>query len=84
MNVHYLADGLVPDRLPQPDWLQRHFKPTDLSLAVNGQPMKIYECHVRSSESLTLGSNTENHQLKSCNKYIVFLKRAVPAIQASH
>ncbi len=81
------VDGVVyvayDDRLPRPDWLQRRFSPTAWSLPVNGQPMKIYECRVRSGESLTLGSNTDNRQLKSCNMYIVFLKRAGSAIQAS-
>jgi len=62
-------------RLPAPDWLQQQFHATEMTLAVNGQPMKIFERHARNGESLTLGSNTENQKLKSCNMYVVFVKR---------
>ncbi len=60
-------------RLPQPDWLQRLFQPTAMRMVVNGATMIIYERHVHGGESLTLGSNTENRQLKSCNMYLVFI-----------
>lgn len=71
-------------RLPQPDWLQRLFNPTALTVTVNGMPMKIYARHVHSGESLTLGSNTENRQLKSCNMYVVFVKRDDGSLHASN
>jgi beta-galactosidase len=71
-------------RLPEPDWLQQQFHATEMTLAVNGATMKIYERHVRSGESLTLGSNTENRQLKSCNMYLVFVKRAGETLHASN
>jgi beta-galactosidase len=81
------SDGIVyvahDSRLPQPDWLARQFHPTDLSFAVNGREMKIYTRRVRGGESLTLGSNTDNNALRSCNMYIVFLKSTGPAFQAS-
>ncbi len=74
------VDGVVyvahDARLPVPDWLQQQFRATEMTLAVNGQPMKVFERHVRSGESLTLGSNTENRQVKSCNMYLVFVKSA--------
>ena len=80
------VDGLVyvahDARLPVPDWLQQ-FKSTKMAVSVNGQPMNIFEKHVRSGESLTLGSNTENRQLKSCNMYVVFVKSAEQPAQAS-
>jgi beta-galactosidase len=62
------------DRLPRPAWLQQLFTPTETSLAVEGKSMKIFERHVHSGESLTLGSNTEDRRLKSCNMYVVFVK----------
>lgn len=61
-------------RLPVPDWLQRQFSATPMQVTVNGEPMRIYERRVRSGESLTLGSNTENRQFKACNMYVVFVK----------
>jgi beta-galactosidase len=80
MEIAAQVDGMVyvahDDRLPCPDWLQREFKPTDFTLAINGQPMKIFERRIHSGESLTLGSNVEDRRLKSCNMYIVFVKRA--------
>ncbi len=86
VNLAMNTDGEVyvahDQRLPEPDWLQQQFHPTNLSFAINGQPMKIYQRHVRGGESLTLGSNTEDRRLKACNMYVVFLKRADPALQA--
>jgi beta-galactosidase len=71
-------DGVVyvahDDRLPRPPWLQRLFTPTETSLAVEGKAMKLFERHVHGGESLTLGSNTEDRRLKSCNMYVVFVK----------
>jgi beta-galactosidase len=64
------------DRLPRPAWLQRLFTPTETSLAVAGKTMKLFERHVHGGESLTLGSNTEDRRLKSCNMYVVFVKAA--------
>jgi beta-galactosidase len=63
------------DRLRRPDWLQRNFKPTESSLVIGGKPMKLFERKIRSAESLTLGSNTENRNMKSCNMYLVFVMR---------
>jgi len=81
------TDGVVyvahDDRLPAPDWLQHQFHLTTLTLGVNGKPMKIYARSVHGGESLTLGSNTEDRQLKSCNMYIVFLQKPGVAEEAS-
>jgi len=38
---------------------------------------------VRSGESLTLGSNTGERQLKACNMYVVFVKSSRQPDQAS-
>jgi len=80
-------DGMVyvahDARLPVPDWLQHQFSATPMQVVINGQPMKIYERRVRNGESLTLGSNTENRQLKSCNMYVVFVKSSRQPDQAS-
>jgi beta-galactosidase len=62
-------------RLPRPEWLQHLFVLSNDTFTVNGQAMEVFERRVRSGESLTLGSNTENPKLKSCNMYIVFLRR---------
>jgi beta-galactosidase len=70
-SVVYIAHD---DRLPRPAWLQRLFTPTDTSLDVQGKAMKLFERHVHGGESLTLGSNTEDRRLKSCNMYVVFVK----------
>jgi beta-galactosidase len=78
MDLAAQADAMVyvahDDRLPRPDWLQRQFKPTELSVSVNSAPMTLFERRVRAGESLTLGSNTENRALKVCNMYVVFVK----------
>jgi hypothetical protein len=70
-------------RLPEPDWLQRQFDPTEMTLEVNHETMKIYVRRVRSGESLTLGSNTENQRLDSCNMYVVFIKNGSQPVEAS-
>jgi beta-galactosidase len=86
MELSAAADGTVyiahDDRLPRPDWLQRLFKPSNLSLAVEGRPMKLFERHLRNGESLTLGSNADDHTAQSCNMYVVFLKRDEGAFRA--
>jgi hypothetical protein len=78
LNFSLHHDGVVyvahDARLPAPDWLQHQFSTTPMQVTVNGEPMKIYERRVRSGESLTLGSNTENRQLTACNMYVVFVK----------
>jgi beta-galactosidase len=70
-SIVYVAHD---DRLPRPAWLQRLFTPTETSLAVAGKTMKVFERHVHGGESLTLGSNTEDRRLKSCNMYVVFVR----------
>ncbi len=70
-SVVYIAHD---DRLPRPAWLQQLFTPTDTSLDVQGKTMKLFERHVHGGQSLTLGSNTEDRRLKSCNMYVVFVK----------
>ena len=87
MELAACVDGVVyvahDVRLPHPDWLQRDFKPTDLRLTVNGQNMDVFERPIRSGESLTLGSNTEDRRLKSSNMYIVFVTRTGNGSRAS-
>jgi hypothetical protein len=62
--------------------LQQLITPTEASLAVEGKAMKLFERHVHGGESLTLGSNTEDRRLKSCNMYLVFVKLAEPVKRA--
>jgi len=61
------------DRLPRPNWLTSQFQPTNLSLTVNGQPMKIFQHAAAHEESLTLGSNVDDPTVKTGNMYIVFV-----------
>ena len=70
-------------RLPEPDWLSHLFKATAMTLDINHQSMKIYERHVHSGESLTLGSNTEDRRLTACNMYVVFFKRTDGELSAA-
>ncbi|MBU6411121.1 MAG: hypothetical protein KGR98_12105, partial [Verrucomicrobia bacterium] len=62
-------------RLPLPDWLELQFHPTKLSLAVNGETMKIYERRLQDDESLTLGSDTDGSPRRTGDMYVVFLNR---------
>jgi beta-galactosidase len=64
------------DRLPRPVWLTRQFQPTDLSLTVNRQSMKVFQRRIERDESLTLGANTENTAVGAANMYIVFVNVA--------
>ena len=75
LNVDAIVYVAHDRRLPNPGWLQRLFKATPLTLTVNNQVMNIYERHMHSGESLTLGSNTEDARVSACNMYVVFLKR---------
>ena len=59
------------DRLAKPSWLSGQFQPTDLSLTINGKPMKIYQHRAAKDESLTLGSNSETPNAQG-NMYVVF------------
>lgn len=87
LDFSFSVDGAVyvalDARLPVPDWLQRAFSPTSMMMEINHQTMKIFERHVRNGESLTLGSNTENRQYKSCNMYVVFIKNEGQPAEAS-
>jgi beta-galactosidase len=62
------------DRLPRPAWLTRQFAPTEMTLTIAGQSMKIFQHRAKTDESLTLGTNAENLKMKSCNMYVVFVK----------
>jgi len=60
-------------RVPVPAWLTSQFQPTDLTLTVDGQTMKVFQRHAKTDESLTFGSNAENAALPTANMYIVFV-----------
>jgi beta-galactosidase len=61
------------DRLPRPAWLQNLFEPGDAKIYLNGQPKTVFRRHVKRGESLTLGSNVENGDIKSASMYVVFI-----------
>jgi beta-galactosidase len=64
------------NRLDRPDWLTSGFKPTGMTLTIDGQPMKVFEHHADKDQSLTLGTNTENAKAAASNMYIVFVNAA--------
>ena len=61
------------DRLARPDWLTKDFKPTEQSLSIDGQPMKLFERKLDKDESLTLGTNTDSASSPACNMYLVLV-----------
>jgi beta-galactosidase len=69
-SIVYVAHD---DRLAAPGWLAGQFKPTELSISVDGQPMKVFERIMESSGSLTLGSNTADTGATEGNAYVVFI-----------
>ena len=69
--------------LGRPEWLQNQFSPTQITFTVNGQTMEVFQRHTQRGQSLTLGSNTEDLRAKSCNMYIVFVKRSDSSLQSA-
>ena len=80
MELAVASDSVVwiahDNRLPRPAWLTRQFEPTQLSLTVAGQKMKLYHHNAKAGESLTLGANTENTSITEGNMYLVFVTDA--------
>jgi len=80
MQVEVKAGAVVyvahDRRLTAPAWLMNQFKPTDLSLTINGQPNGRLRASAKSNESLTLGSNAAVSGLvpANMNMYVVFVK----------
>jgi len=62
-------------RLAAPEWLTRQFQPTNRTLTVNGQSMKLYTRAMPADGSLTLGSNTEQ-RLAEARMYGVLVSAA--------
>jgi beta-galactosidase len=62
------------DNLPRPAWLTQQFRPTNLSLTINGHAMKFYQRYAERDESLTLGANSEAGVSKAGNMYVVLVK----------
>jgi beta-galactosidase len=62
------------DRLPRPGWLVRQFKATNLSLTVEGRPMKVFQRKVTGEAGLTFGPNTDNPDATASNMYVVFVQ----------
>jgi len=61
-------------RVPPPLWLTQQFQPTEWSLDVAGQQMKIFAHQVDINESLTLGSDAATAGNQKYNMYLVFVK----------
>ncbi|HWR37401.1 MAG TPA: DUF4982 domain-containing protein [Clostridia bacterium] len=66
------------DRLSRPAWLTSQFRPTKLSINMNGQSMQVFERGMADEGSLTLGANSENNSVKQANMYLVFINSAKP------
>ena len=60
------------DRAPLPTWLTKQFKPTALTVTINGTPMKLFQRTMTKDGSLTFGSNTEGAPVRA-NHYVVFV-----------
>ena len=69
-SVVYVAHD---DRLAEPGWLAQQFKPTEMSLTVDGQPMRVFERSMPAEGSLTLGSNSDDPAASEGNAYLVFV-----------
>ena len=65
------------DRAPLPPWLTKQFKPSALTVTVNGTPMKIFQRTMTNDGSLTFGSNTEGAPVRA-NHYVVFVNAPTP------
>lgn len=65
------------DRAPVPTWLTKQFKPTALTLSVNGTAMKLFQRTMAKDGSLTFGSNTEGAPVRA-NHYVVFVNAPTP------
>ena len=63
------------ERAPLPEWLTKQFKATELSLTINGKPMKIFQRRAEKDESLTFGSNTDGAPVRA-NMYVVLVNAA--------
>jgi len=61
------------DRAARPAWLTRQFRPSDLSLTIDGRSMKLFRRRADRDESLTLGANTEDPGTTVCAMYVVFV-----------
>ena len=72
-SVVYIAHD---NRLDRPAWLAKQFQPTEMTLTIDGHPLKIFQHKVEKDESLTLGTNTENEKAGDCNMYILFVNGA--------
>ena len=59
-------------RVPAPGWLTKQFQPSEGSMTVNGQPMRLYSRRIDADQSLTLGSNTEDTP-RDANMYVVLV-----------
>jgi beta-galactosidase len=69
-SVVYVAHD---NRLDRPAWLTKQFQPTDITVTIDGHPLKVFQHKVEKDESLTLGTNTENEKASDCSMYIVFV-----------
>ena len=63
------------ERAPLPEWLTKQFQATELSLTINGKPMKLFQRRVEKDESLTFGSNTDGAPVRA-NMYVVLVNAA--------
>lgn len=64
------------DRLARPAWLLRQFKPTDLRVMIQGNPMTVFQYHAAANESLTLGPNSDQGNTRACNMYVLLVNSA--------
>jgi beta-galactosidase len=69
-STAYLA---YDEALPTPDWIaKQRFKALDKSITVGGRKMKLCSRAFPREGNITLGSNSEDPKMTSCNMYLVF------------
>jgi beta-galactosidase len=69
-TIAYLA---YDESLPTPDWIgKQRFKAMGKSITVGGRTMQLYSRAFPKEGSITLGSNSEDPKMTTCNMYLVF------------
>ena len=61
------------NRIERPAWLTNQFKPTDLTVRVEGAPMRVFQRLAVGGEHLVLGSNSGVPDGRPCLMYLVFV-----------
>ena len=64
------------DRIDRPAWLTNQFQPVDLTVLVEGRPLKVFQHRAPAPEHLILGGDVPVADGTSCYMYVVFVQAA--------